>query len=63
MSEYWAKPFNYEKIVEKAKEKYYLDIEDFDKMVMIGDEITTDVMFGNINKMGSIWITNHQNDK
>ena len=44
-----------------AEEDYGItDLENTEKMVMIGDQLTTDVMFGNINNMVSIWVTKYK---
>jgi len=43
---------------EVAKKEFDYDLGDPSKIVMIGDELTTDIMFGNMNKMLTVWVHN-----
>ena len=45
------KPFCFKKLKSFVKQKYNVDFEYPEKMVMIGDRLTTDMAFGNLNKM------------
>ena len=58
LKDYWLcehKPFCYDEVYEwsELEFEYILNPE---KMVIIGDQLTQDVMFGNMNNMASIWI-------
>ena len=53
----YLKPLGYDKLVKMAKKKYDYDMGDPEKIVMIGDELCTDIAFGNLNKMTTIFVT------
>ena len=40
-----------------AELDYFYDLSKPEKIVMVGDELLTDVMFGNINNMATVWVT------
>ena len=48
------KPFYFEKLQEKVKKQYNQDLINTEKIVMVGDELLTDIMFGNINQMVTV---------
>ena len=50
------KPFCYEKLVEVLNKEYNYDLGDPTKCVMIGDKLTSDILFGNMNGMASIYL-------
>lgn len=50
------KPFNFNKIKNLAKKRYNYDLGNPEKMVMVGDRLTSDVMFGNINRMATVYV-------
>ena len=52
-------PFNWEEVIDFFKEEFSYDMSKSDKIVMIGETLTTDIMFGNLNKMATIWINKH----
>ena len=31
-----------------------------EKIVMVGDMLTTDILFGNLNNMATVWITDNR---
>ena len=33
-----------------------MELNEPEKYVMIGDQLTTDVLFGNLNKMATVWV-------
>lgn len=39
-----------------AKETLGFNFGDPKKIVMIGDQLTTDILFGNLNEMATIWL-------
>ena len=51
------RPFCWDKMIEYIKSFYEEDIGDPKKIVIIGADLTKDVMFGNLNNMQTIWIT------
>ena len=51
------KPFYFNKLKERTLKYYNSDFSNADKTVMVGDELLTDIMFGNINKMVTVWVT------
>ena len=44
-------------------QKYEYDISNPEKIVVVGDRLTTDILFGNINNMATIWLTNYVDEK
>jgi len=54
----YFKPFGFEEMKEVAKKEFDYDLGDPSKIVMFGDELTTDIMFGNMNKMLTVWVHN-----
>ena len=39
------------------KEWHGLDFSEPEKIVLVGNSITTDILFGNLNNMVTVWIT------
>ena len=50
------KPFNIENFRNVLKTKHDYELGCTEKIVKIGDWITTDILFGKLNNMVSIWI-------
>ena len=50
------RPFNFNKYAEHVKETLDFNFGDPKKIVMIGDQLTTDILFGNLNEMATIWL-------
>ena len=48
------KPFEFDKFRKIAAEEHDFVIDDPKKCVIIGDELVTDIMFGNINNLSTI---------
>lgn len=45
----------------RAKKEFKFDMtKDPEKIVMIGDQLTTDILFGNINSMPTIWVKSNK---
>ena len=38
-----------------VKKKYKFDMSDIETIAMVGDTLTTEVLFGNENKMPTVW--------
>ena len=51
------KPFNFENVKKHAEEKLNADFSQPEKMVMIGNRLYQDILFGKLNKMPTICIT------
>ena len=49
-------PFNFEKLKEYVEIEFDDEMQNLDKTVIIGDSLTRDIMFGNMNNMCTIWI-------
>ena len=43
-------------------DEYNIDLSNTEKIVLIGDQLITDIMFGNLNKMVTIWVTEYRNE-
>ena len=52
------KPFNFKTLVKWTKKNFDYDLTNPEKIIMVGDQITDDVLFGGINNMANIWINN-----
>ena len=51
------RPFNWEQFKKVAESKdHEFDMSKPEKIVMVGDMLTTDVIFGNLNKMSTVWV-------
>ena len=42
--------------------EYNDDISKSEKIVFISDHLTTGILFGNLNNMATVWITDHINE-
>ena len=49
-------PYDFKKIRKIIKIENKFDISQPDKVVVIGDQLTTDIIFGNLSGMKSIWV-------
>jgi len=54
------RPFNFKKFKVAALNEYEVTLPEPSKMVMVGDSLTTDIMFGNLNKMTTIWVNKYR---
>ena len=54
------RPFNWEEC-KKFNDMYFIDkgFKDPRKYVVIGADLTKDILFGNLNGMATVWITGH----
>ena len=50
------KPYNWKEFTDYVTKTYDDDMSKPEKMVMIGDEISLDMMFGHLNNMACIWL-------
>ena len=50
------RPFNFQDLKDYIKEDLEVELNEPEKYVMIGDQLTTDVLFGNLNKMATVWV-------
>ena len=50
------KPFNYARVQKEALKKYGYKLVEPEKMIMVGDRLATDMIFGNLNGMATIHV-------
>ena len=50
------KPFKFNILGDLTKKFFNYDLNTPEKTIMIGDQILSDVLFGRLNKMATIWI-------
>ena len=52
------RPFNFPLFEKWAEEEdWNFDLKKPEKYVFVGDMLTCDVMFGNLNNMSTVWVT------
>ena len=51
-----SRPFNFEKLAQVAKDEFNFDMSKPEKIVMVGDQLTSDILFGNLNGMATVWV-------
>ena len=54
------KPYNFEKLRDHCKTELKYEFSSPENMVLIGDTLTTDILFGNLNNMSTIWVHKHK---
>ena len=47
---------NFDLVQKYLKEHYDYKIEKSKKIVMVGDHLTTDIAFGNLNDFATVWV-------
>ena len=52
-------PFDFTNIRDYLKETYEQDISDSKNIVMVGDQLTSDILFGNSNEMTTVWVNKY----
>jgi len=57
------KPYNYNRIVDYAKKKFDACLLDTSKIAIIGNRLFEDIIFGNLNKMSTVFVSGLNNIK
>ena len=60
-NEVGERPFNFQRIKDYVKEKFNSDFSNPENIIIIGNNIVEDVIFGRINDMGTIYVTHLNN--
>jgi len=58
----WWKPYEFKAAKKIAMEKFNYDMSETEKIVMIGSHLTNDILFGNINKMVTVWVNRFRSE-